>query len=288
MHSSQRTAMPSLESFITRAASACGLAICRYRGRPLVDGLERIVDRFHRRLNNMDFEMRRNGEMRVLEIVASSHPRCIFDVGANEGDWTVLAAELMPGCEVHAFEVVPETFTRLARRVGGMPTVHANECGLSSSDGSITIHLGETSDTATACRIAGMPFHDRYYSRQVEGRTMTGAEYLERHGIDCVDLLKIDVEGMDLQVIRGFGDRLRDVRVIQFEYGIFNIASHDLLSDFYRHLHEHGFKVGKIFPRGVAFGDYHFNMENFHGSNYLAVRDEESELIGRLAGRAAS
>jgi hypothetical protein len=101
--------------------------------------------------------------------------------------------------------------------------------------------------------------------------------------VSGVDYLKIDVEGMDLRVIKGFGDRIEGVRALQFEYGIFNIASHDLLSDFYRYLNEHGFVVGKIFPKRVVFSGYHFNMENFHGSNYLAVRRDQRELIEDLA-----
>jgi FkbM family methyltransferase len=280
--------MSSLESFVTRAASAVGMTLCRYRGTPMLDGLERAVDRFHRRLNNTDFEMRRNGEGRVLEVMSRAQPRCIFDVGANLGEWTAAAAARMPSCPIHAFEIVPDTFGQLKRRTQTLPDVRLNACGLSDTGGPLTMHLGPRSDTATACRIADMPFHDRYYRKQIRCDTVTAAAYMREQAIERIDLVKIDVEGMDLKVIRGFADRLRDVRVIQFEYGIFNIASHDLLSDFYRHLHEHGFIVGKIFPKRVAFADYHFDMENFHGSNYLAVREDEPELIRRFAGRARS
>ena len=89
---------------------------------------------------------------------------------------------------------------------------------------------------------------------------------------------------MDLRVIKGFGEDIRKVRAIQFEYGIFNISSHDLLADFCSWLGSRGFVVGKVFPRTVQFFDYDFNMENFHGSNYVAVREDERKLIRDLAG----
>jgi FkbM family methyltransferase len=279
-----RTAQP-LERFITRAASAIGMLCCRYRGCEPLDGFERVLARFHQRLNNVDFEMHRNGERRVLEIMSRSRPRCLFDVGANRGDWTAAAAQLMPQSTIHAFEIVPQTFKELDARLGHTPNVRLNEAGLASRSQQVTIHLGPSSDTATACRIEGMRFHEEYYSARVRCNAIAAADYLRTHAIEEVDLVKIDVEGMDLEVIRGFGERLRDVRVIQFEYGIFNIASHDLLGDFYRHLGAHGFAVGKIFPRRVAFLDYHFSMENFHGSNYLAVRSDQAPLIEALAGR---
>ena len=88
---------------------------------------------------------------------------------------------------------------------------------------------------------------------------------------------------MDLKVIRGFGDTLNRVRALQFEYGVFNIASRDLLADFYRYLTFHGFVVGKVFPSSVLFSDFSFDMENFHGSNYLAVKSDESDLIAALS-----
>ncbi len=110
---------------------------------------------------------------------------------------------------------------------------------------------------------------------------------MNEQNIEYVDYVKIDVEGMDLQVIKGFEDLLRKVRVVQFEYGIFNISSHDLLADFCRYLNGNGFIVGKIFPKYVSFFEYDFHMENFHGSNYVAVSANEKELIERLQSYGA-
>ena len=71
----------------------------------------------------------------------------------------------------------------------------------------------------------------------------------------------------------------------QFEYGVFNIASRDLLVDFHRLLGSRGFEVGKIYPRYVAFSEYHFDQETFYGGNYLAVRSEETTLIREFGAR---
>ena len=279
--------MLSLEALVTKSASVLGIGLCRFRGHASLDAFERVVDRFHRRLNNTDFVMQRNGELRALEIVAAHGARCIFDVGANVGDWSATAARLLPGCAIHAFEIVPSTFRELASRLGSVPNVHLNLLGLSDTDGDVRIHLGRDSGTATACRIEGMRFHEEWYRGEITGHTARAADYLAETGVGGIDYLKIDVEGMDLRVIKGFGERIEGVRALQFEYGIFNIASHDLLSDFYRYLNERGFVVGKIFPGRVVFSGYHFNMENFHGSNYLAVRQDQRELIEDLArGRA--
>jgi hypothetical protein len=114
---------------------------------------------------------------------------------------------------------------------------------------------------------------------------VTGDAYCAEHGIRRIDLLKIDTEGLDLRVLRGFDHMLASgaVDVVQFEYGLANIASHTLLADFHAFLGERGFAVGKIWPREVEFRDYDPRLdENFRGPNYLAVRHARDDLIARL------
>jgi hypothetical protein len=102
---------------------------------------------------------------------------------------------------------------------------------------------------------------------------------MQKHSIGTIDFLKIDKEGSDLWVINGFENALKKVKLIQFEYGIFNIQSKDLLVDFYTYLKNMGFVVGKIFPNHIDFSPYHFNMENFHGGNFIAINENEPEII---------
>lgn len=89
---------------------------------------------------------------------------------------------------------------------------------------------------------------------------------------------------MDLLVLKGFGDRLNDIRVIQFEYGVFNIQSRALLIDFFNLLNIYGFMIGKIYPNYVDFFEYHYSREDFGGNNYLAVKKSEIKIIKQLSG----
>lgn len=146
------------------------------------------------------------------------------------------------------------------------------------------MHLSNTaSSAATANKIEGMSFHEEFYDSEVLCEVTTGLNYMKSRNLDGIDLLKIDVEGMDLKVLKGFGERLRDIRAIQFEYGVFNIASRDLLIDFFNLLKGYDFEIGKIYPRHVEFFEYHFSREDFGGHNYLAVKKSEKDLIHLLS-----
>jgi len=267
---------------LVKTASSIGKRLSKYRGRPFGEALAASTRALYERLNNVNFDMRKNGELRVLKILAELQPKCVFDVGANIGDWCKLISELCPSCTVHAFEIVPSTYETLMENTKDLRNVVLNNVGLSDEEGVVRICMGHDSSTATACRIEGMRFHDDFYKQEFQCKTRKASGYLEDKAIENVDVLKVDVEGMDLRVIKGFGDRIENVRAVQFEYGVFNIASHDLLSDFCQFFKGHGFTVGKVFPRTVDFFEYHFNMENFHVSNYLAVRNDDKDLIARL------
>lgn len=226
--------------------------------------------------------MSRNGELRVLQILSKYDLKTIFDIGANVGDWSILMISLQPKAIIHAFEIVPSTFDILKEKTAQIDQINVYNYGLSTSKGEVTVHLGADSDVATVFTLQSTSSHDQYYTSSVECEVNAGVDVMNELNIGKIDFMKIDTEGMDLRVIKGFESRLNDIDIIQFEYGIFNIASHDLLYDFYTYLRSHGFKLGKIFPRTVIFFDYHFDMENFHGGNFVAVKEHMTTIIDDL------
>ena len=46
-----------------------------------------------------------------------------------------------------------------------------------------------------------------------------GDEYMSENNIENIDFIKIDTEGFELKVLKGFGDKIKNINIIQFEYG---------------------------------------------------------------------
>jgi len=125
-------------------------------------------------------------------------------------------------------------------------------------------------------------------ARAISCPVTTGFRFLAAEGIERVDILKVDTEGHDLRVLRGFLDflRQRPVPVIQFEHGRIAIPSRVLLRDFYGLLTPYGYRIGRLFPNGVRFQDYDFfRDEHFRDGNYVAVHQTCSEIIAALRAR---
>lgn len=253
------------------------------RNNKLVNKLYQNLDYFLRKVNNQDFDGETNGELRLMQLLSEYDYKVLFDVGANRGEWITWSVDLFPNASFHAFELVPSTFDLLQSKFGDHPRVKLNPIGLSDFSGEIPIYVGAENEISTAFKVEGSALHEAAYSGRILCEVSSGEAYMLAEGIDEIDFLKIDTEGNDFRVIKGFGESIKKVKVLQFEYGVFNIASKDLLCDFYSYLSQMGFKVGKVFPKHIDFAPYHFDMENFHGGNFLAVRNDQRDLLESLA-----
>ena len=258
--------------------------IARFRGRILIEKAVGQLDSFYRKINNVNFDMETNGELRLLKVLSEFKFKEIFDVGANVGEYSILLRKFFPDSRVHAFEIVPSTYEKLSQNVANLENIVAVNHGLGDCQEIIDVYIGKGNKTATAFKIGGFAYHADYYTHTEECVVRKASDYMIENLIDNIDFVKIDTEGMDLRVIKGFEELITKVRVIQFEYGIFNISSHDLLADFCEYFKRMDFVIGKVFPRHVFFFDYHFNHENFHGGNYIAVKSGEKKLIRSLGG----
>jgi FkbM family methyltransferase len=231
----------------------------------------------HDGVNNDD--MATNGELRLLRILA---PRCriAFDVGARVGDWSALARGFNPGLEIHCFEPSRPSFERLAARALG-PGVIFNNVGLSSRSGPAALQIfGAASGMNSLHRRDGLD--DRGIAAQQACETValcTLDEYCAERGIDAIDLLKVDVEGHEIEVLRGGSTLLAAgrVRFVQLEYGGCNIDARVLLKDLFELASSWPYDWYKVLPGGLQpVAGYSQRFENFQYSNWLLKLRSES------------
>jgi FkbM family methyltransferase len=121
------------------------------------------------------------------------------DVGANKGDFSLIAARTMNDeGRVLAFEPSPDNcvWIRKSIELNGYRSIVLHELALSDVEGHVPLYLGERSGWHSLVRgeHAGE-------SIEVEARTLDSV--LAGTGDAHVDVLKIDVEGAELQVLGG-------------------------------------------------------------------------------------
>lgn len=220
-----------------------------------------------------------NGEHWLLARLAHIDPVVVLDVGANQGDWTAAVCRILQSAHVHAFEPVPATYRRLEEALQGSRRATPHQIALSGAAGTLTM-WNEGGDG----RMSSATARPSSTSVEVSVAATTGDEFLREHHIDRVGLLKIDVEGHEMDVLRGFRQAISadTIDVIQFELTVWSAISGHRLLDFYELLGD-GFAIGKLYPTSIRFREYdpHLEYEGQYRSNFVAVRrtGEASSLL---------
>jgi FkbM family methyltransferase len=236
---------------------------------------------FSRAFNNPSQLIANNGEAWLLEQTAGLDFKVMFDAGANIGNWFAVACRHHPKAVFHCFEIVPDTFNQLKKRATSTSCqVICNDFGLSNRPGKLPIHVDSDSHFLSTA----YPTGEGEGAQIIECRVSTGDEYCREKGIEHIDMLKIDTEGAEGDVLIGFQRMLERnaIRLIQFEYNRSALASKFLLRDFYQLLLPRGYVLGRLYPTGVEFHDYHIEREDFVGPNYVACLSSDHEIINQL------
>lgn len=256
--------------------------IISQNGGPVSKALYQAANLYVKTYNNLNYDMATNGENAVLDRLSKKDVRVVFDVGANKGEYTAACLNRFDGAVIHAFEIVPATFRKLAANTTSS-RARLNDFGLADAPGTLEINYNPDDDGSSSL-VEGGDIHNGVW-RKVQVNVSTGDIYCAQRDIGRIDLLKIDVEGAENLVLAGFLQAFRRdaVSAVQFEFGMANIYSKYLLRDFWTFFAEHGFEVGPIMPRGVNFRAYNSRDENFHGPpNFLAVHKSRPEFIDAL------
>jgi len=217
-------------------------------------------------------------------------PFVVFDVGAHLGEYIRLAqAHLKPdGLMIHAFEPATDCFHHLNEAFGTDPKVRINNVALGSECRVGTLY-SDGPFSGLACLTKRMPTHDgRRFSRAEPVRIITLNNYCRENGIDQIDLLKIDVEGHELDVMEGGKDLFQrgKIAIITFEFGSAHIDTRVFFRDIFSFLRQHGMDVFRITRSGYLYNihEYHERHEQFWTTNFLCIRQDISPL-SRRTGR---
>lgn len=143
-----------------------------------------------------------------------------IDVGAHEGELTFPFASVDRTLLVYAFE---PNLRAASRIMGRLPNYVVLPIAVAATDGSAELQLNayEQSSSLLPADDAGVKAWRSELEFKVIGSvtvpTMRLDTFMNGAGIESVDFLKVDAQGLDLEVVRSAGDRLRDVARVQLE-----------------------------------------------------------------------
>ncbi|MHB1501475.1 MAG: FkbM family methyltransferase [Candidatus Dormibacteria bacterium] len=153
-------------------------------------------------------------ELVLSGVLDPNASQVIVDVGANIGQFASAVKILSPGSHLLSFEPDPTVFSSLARNVGQLPNVQAWCLGVGRQSGVAELYRHELS-VMSSFYPSGSGY-DRERTVNVDVACLD--EVLVDN--DFIDILKVDVEGSELDVLQGSIEVLKRTRYLLVEIGL--------------------------------------------------------------------
>ncbi len=170
---------------------------------------------------------------------------CVFDVGANIGIFTLKAACQHRVAQIYAFEPDPETFVRLLNNLQSnlLANVVAMQKAVGKAPGMARFIRGPASPMGHLGTAAGQPI-----GSDLSVDVVSLASVIQQEQIPVVNLLKLDVEGAEVDALQGAEPVLDRIERIVMEY-----HHADLLEECERILTRYHFRKVLQVPPSYAY-----------------------------------
>jgi FkbM family methyltransferase len=196
----------------------------------------------------------------------------VVDIGANRGQFALVARHCFPDAHIIAFEPLASAAERFrnALRGDGLVTLHHVAIGPTKEEA--TMHVTAEDDSSSLLPVTALQQSLSAGSREVATATVQVEMLSDRITNDDLKspaLLKIDVQGYELAVLRGCDSLLPRFSHVYIECSFVELyAGQALAAEVIDHLSDHKFDLRGVYnvfyePRGSALqADLLFTARN--------------------------
>lgn len=145
------------------------------------------------------------------QLIKASHGESILDIGGNVGHHSLFFSTF--GKNVHAFEPFAAVYKKLEEkiRVNNTKNMILHKIALGEKNEVRTFYPSSSNNTGT-----GSFINENSIAKPTDFRIFNGDEYLTAKRINNICLIKIDVEGFEVPVLKGLKHTVEKERPIVF------------------------------------------------------------------------
>jgi FkbM family methyltransferase len=140
----------------------------------------------------------------------------IYDIGSNVGTWTLLAKAIFPNARVDAFEPLPDHNSQFTNSCKNLSDIHLHEFCLGNEDTAGVINISSYSDSSSLLVATPLEFEHFNIKKEkelpVEIKRLAGL--IKDKTIPVPDIIKLDIQGFELEALKGLDTYLNKVTYI--------------------------------------------------------------------------
>lgn len=185
------------------------------------------------------------------------YPEAVYDVGANKGTWTLECLKYFPKAKYYLFEPQKELLKDIEFSLGHFDNIQVFPVGVGKKDETrrFTVH---DRDDSCSFSFSTEEAKSRGFE-QIELPIVRLESFIKEKKLSEPSLLKIDAEGLDLEVLEGADTLLEDVQVIMIEVGVMNKRIKNSALETINYLNKQDFRlfditdINRPFPNHVLW-----------------------------------
>ena len=206
-----------------------------------------------------------------LGALQSMRSNYIVDIGANRGQFALVARKCYPSAKIISFEPLAEPAFVFRRVFADDPLTTLHEMALGCQEQETDIHVSNADDSSSLLPVTSLqtglfPGTGEKETRKIQVKRLDSI--LQREDIRKPSLLKIDVQGFEKQVLEGCSSLLQEFTFIYVECSFVELyANQSLAPEVISFLAESGFALSGIYnvyynKKGLAIqGDFLFKND---------------------------
>ena len=200
----------------------------------------------------------------------------VFDIGANNGEYTKLCKSINKNVKIFCFEPHPKTFISLQENIKDNQITFINKA-LSDKNGKLLLYDYKEKDGSIHASLYADVIEKVHKKESIchEVEVTTVDNMVNEFNIKKIELLKIDVEGNELNVLKGSKEALNNdiIEAVQFEFTQINSTSRIFMKDFFDILKEK-YRINRLLPNELLpLKEYNPTMHEICGyQNIVALR----------------
>jgi FkbM family methyltransferase len=160
--------------------------------------------------------------------------RSVVDVGANRGQFSLVARRCLPAATIVAFEPLPGPAERFRHVFAGDPRVRLHEIALGQQGALSCMHVSGKDDASSLLPITPLMsslFPGTAQAGTIMVRVGRLADYVSAGELASPALLKLDVQGYELEALRGCEELLDSFSHVYAECSFVELYRGQVLAD---------------------------------------------------------